>query len=117
MYYLILYKNFRIEDLDIESNCGAFEASFDPLYFKSDKYKQCDIYMCSEVNLLKFDNPKLFIICHLDRNLFGVVRNLTGRIEKLEKSLEKQKFKYKLKKFLSMFIPNKKLRRKIRGYI
>lgn len=138
MYYLLLYKNFRIEDLEIESNYGVCEASLDYIFFKSNKYEQCDIYMCSQATFKKFDNLKLFIICHIDRDSLWMMRvtnikidNLLQRVKELEKNnsylvqeltnihnkLSKQKFRYKFKKFLSIFVPSKKLRRKIRGDI
>lgn len=145
MYYLLLYKDFIIEDLEIESNYGICEAGLDYLFFKSDKYEHCNINMCSQATLTKFDNPKLFVICHIDRDELWMTRvtnikiddllqrvkriesyNLLQRIEKLERNnsyltqeLNNHKrtshTAYKFRKFLSIFVPIKKLRRKIRG--
>lgn len=99
MYYLILYHDFKIEDIEIESNYGICEASLDWLWFKSNKYEKINIWMCSQVTLSRFDNPNLFIVCHLDRDegwmlrvtnmkldaLTHQVRNLQNLLENKEK--------------------------------
>lgn len=99
MYYLILYQGFRIEDMEIESNYGICEAGLDYLWFKSNKYEKINIWMCSQVTLPRFDNPNLFIVCHIDRdegwmlrvtnikidNLVNANRLLSDRLEQKEK--------------------------------
>lgn len=80
MYYLILYHDFKIEDIEIESKYGICEASFEFLRFKSNKYEKCNIWMCSQATLPKFDNPNLFIIVHLDRDTGWQIRSLNIRL-------------------------------------
>lgn len=67
MYFLIIYDKFIIEDMEVESNYGACEATYDPIFIKSNKYKQLKIMMSSPVNLAIFNNPSLFLLIQMDR--------------------------------------------------
>lgn len=87
--------------MEIESNYGICEAKLDYLWFKSNKYEKINIWMCSQVTLPRFDNPNLFIVCHIDRdegwmlrvtnikidNLANANRLLSDRLEQKEKEL------------------------------
>lgn len=90
MYYLILYQDFKIEDIEIESNYGIFESGLDYLWFKSNKYETINIWMCSQTNLQKFDNPNLFIVCHLDRDECWMIRVTNIKIDNLKIKLEQK---------------------------
>lgn len=110
MYYLILYHNFTICDLEIISNYGVAEATIELIRFQSDKYKQAQLYMCSKRTLEKFDNPYLFMLIHLDRDLFWVIDNinvkishLSQRVHKIEQKLIKKSKKSKFYKFIHLY--------------
>ena len=65
MYYLILYRGFRFEDIGVQNNVGVCEArnvlnteGINP-NFKP--------FMCSQAMEKKLDNENLFLLIHLDR--------------------------------------------------
>ena len=110
MYYLILYHNFKINDLEITSNYGVAEATVELIRFHSDKYKKVHLMMCSKRTLEKFDNPNLFMLVHLDRDLYWVIENinakilnLSQRIQQIEKKLLKKSSKSKFYKFIHLY--------------
>lgn len=67
MYFLIIFEKFNIEDIEIESNYGVCEATKDPIFINSDKYKKLKIMVSSLNNLIMFNNPFLFLLIQLDR--------------------------------------------------
>jgi hypothetical protein len=125
MFYLILFRGFRIEDIEIKSNYGICEATEDFLFFKSNKYETLPIFMASQSVLHKFDNPKCFIAIHLDRNKDWMLRVMAQKIDycmqqirelKKEKFNELQENKVNIfRRLAACFIPSKPLRRKMRG--
>lgn len=118
MYYLILYQKFKIVDVEIPSMCGFAEEGFETPDFKSLKMINYNILSCSKSSLEYFDNPNLFLIFHIDRNLSRKIKRLTIRINDLESRIEKLKKRtliWRLRRIISLFAPTKKLRKKIRG--
>ena len=81
MFYLILFQGFRIEDLEITSNYGICEASLDFLFLKSNKYEKLSIFMASQGTLHRFDNPKCFIMIHLDRDRDWIFRVMSLKVD------------------------------------
>ena len=88
MLYLLCYQGFDIDDMEILSNYGVCDAGVDFLHFKSNKYETLDIYMCSFAALRTFDNPKLFIVCHLDRDDVWMARVTNWKIDDLTRRLD-----------------------------
>ena len=120
MYYLILYHDFQVKDLELISNYGVCESDTSLIHCSSDTYKSAHIMMCSQNLFNIFDNPSLFLIIHLDRDFLWSYNLILLRLNAVEKNtkilMNKQKTKFKLlRRLLSLFIPSKKLRRKIRG--
>lgn len=130
MYYLILYHNFQTVDIEIKAFVGVCEASLEELVFNSNKYEEIPIHMCSLSTFPKFNNPSLFIICHLDRfngqiltavnnktyNLSHEINKLIKQIlnDKINKSKKRKPLTQKIRQIIACFIPSRKLRRKIR---
>ena len=100
MFFLILFCNFNVKDLKVKSFFGALEGIANEFEPYSDCYKNEKIYLC---------NPSLY---HLlpKKNLFLFIQKGLGNID-----LPRTKVNNFLRRILSCFIPNKKLRRKIRG--
>jgi len=67
MYFLILYEQFSIIDMEIESSYGVLESSDDLINIKSCKYKKLRIMNCTQKNFYLFDNSWLFLIIQVDR--------------------------------------------------
>jgi hypothetical protein len=93
MFYLMLFQEFQIENMEIASNYGICEASLDLVFFKSNKYETLPILMVSQAVLHKFDNPKLFIIIHLDRDrdwMFRVMSHKTDNCLQQVSNMQEQ---------------------------
>lgn len=67
MYFLVIYENFIIVDMEIESMYGVCEATSGPLFIKSNKYEQLKIMISSYQNLKLFDQSSLFLVVQLDK--------------------------------------------------
>lgn len=67
MYFLVIYENFIIVDMEIESMYGVCEDTSGPLFIKSNKYEQLKIMISSYQNLKLFDQSSLFLVVQLDR--------------------------------------------------
>ena len=75
MYYLILFQDFKIVDVGIIADYGAFEVSPSSIKILNNSYKDLDIYICSNSLLNLFYNDKLFIVSHCDRGMNTSVQN------------------------------------------
>ena len=116
MYYLILYQDFKVKDLELVSNYGVCESCVELIRFNSNIYKSANIKMCSKNLFELFDNEDLFLVIHLDRDFLWTYNLLLMRLNNLEKKQNKNKIKFKLfRRLLSLFVPDKRLRRRIRG--
>ncbi len=116
MYYLILYQDFKVKDLELVSNYGICESCVELIRFNSNIYKSANIKMCSKNLFELFDNEDLFLVIHLDRDFLWTYNLLLMRLNNLEKKQNKNKIKFKLfRRLLSLFVPDKRLRRRIRG--
>lgn len=87
MYYLILFENFKIVDIGIDSNYGICETDESFLTFRNNNYLKSNVYMCSKAIIDIFDNPKLFLIIHIDRDVNWIVRVLNGKIINQQKEI------------------------------
>lgn len=87
MYYLILFENFKIVDIGIDSNYGIWETDESFLTFRNNNYLKSNVYMCSKAIIDIFDNPKLFLIIHIDRDVNCIVRVLNGKIINQQKEI------------------------------
>lgn len=87
MYYLILFENFKIVDIGIDSNYGILETDESFLTFRNNNYLKSNVYMCSKAIIDIFDNPKLFLIIHIDRDVNCIVRVLNGKIINQQKEI------------------------------
>lgn len=87
MYYLILFENFKIVDIGIDSNYGICETDESFLTFRNNNYLKSNVYMCSKAIIDIFDNPKLFLIIHIDRDVNWIVRVLNGKIISQQKEI------------------------------
>lgn len=67
MYFLILYEQFSIVDIEIESNYGVLETIEKLVEIRSYKYKNLKILCCTQQNLYLFDSPSLFLLIQVDR--------------------------------------------------
>lgn len=114
MYYLLLFNDFSIYDLGVSAKYSFCEAEPAELKIYNNAYKNAKIYMASKSLLYKFDNPDLFITIHLDRELENIKIKLNN-LEHQLKYIKKYSIILIIRKLLSLFIPNKKLRKKIRG--
>ncbi len=93
MYYLILFENFKIVDIGIDSNYGICETDESFLTFRNNNYLKSNVYMCSKAIIDIFDNPKLFLIIHIDRDVNWIVRVLNGKIINQQKEINQLKNK------------------------
>lgn len=87
MYYLILFENFKIVDIGIDSNYGICETDESFLTFRNNNYLKSNVYMCSKAIIDIFDNQKLFLIIHIDRDVNWIVRVLNGKIINQQKEI------------------------------
>ena len=107
MYYLIMYHNFKIENIEV--SVSAFLTDGEKEFFepKSNKYKSINIY---------HSHPNIYKYFPNNENIF-----LFHQIDHFNKSYRKIFFKWKgvvvkkLRQFIACFVPSTKLRRKIRG--
>ena len=94
MYYLILYNDFIIEDMEIITSFGACEsASYDTI-FLSDKYKKLNIYMCSNFMIKYFDNPNLLLTIQLDKIFDQNILKFENNINILQNEVNSTKYEY-----------------------
>lgn len=84
MYYLILFQNFKIVDIGIDSNYGICETNEAFLTFRDNNYLKANIYMCSKSMIDLFDNPNLFLAIHIDRDTNWIIRLMHAKITKLD---------------------------------
>lgn len=77
MYYLILYHNFKIDDLEINAPISICENISSNFLFKSKKYKKTNIMLTTPYMLKYLDNNNLFILIHIDRT------NIINQVYKL----------------------------------
>lgn len=106
MYYLILYQGFRIENMEIDSIVGVCESNIDLLDFRSEKYKQCRIFMCSKALVDKFDSPNLFIVCHFDRSRDVLTRPLSKDISVVVQGAINKEITPKCLASIRKYLPN-----------
>ncbi len=67
MYYLILYHDFKVKNMNVITNVGACE-SFEVLAYDSiENVKRLPIYMCTYKMYNFFNSENVFMIIHLDR--------------------------------------------------
>ena len=105
MYYLILYHNFKIKELDTYAIYGMLDGyDFIPK-FNSTMFREFAPYHCNPNIYKKINNKNVFLFIQLNANVDD-----KGPLEPIK--IIKYK---KLRKFISFFIPVKRLRRKIRG--
>lgn len=93
MYFLILYENFLITDIEIESSYSVCEASEELLNIKSKRYKELKIMTSALQNLYLFDNQLLFLVIQVDRTssnyLITINKEIIGLYRKLNLLNEK----------------------------
>jgi len=106
MFYLILYHEFQIDDIEIKSSYGICECPLKILEFKSKKYKKLSILITSSELLKKVNNPKCFLSVQLDKSNNWKSANPF--------SLKLANF---IAKLLTFFIPNKTTRKSLRQKI
>ena len=101
--YLILYHNFKVEDLDVYAIVGMLESyDFIPKP-RSTMYKSFSPYLCNPKIYNKINNKNVFVYIQLNADVF-------------DKSQPKKLINTtRLRKFIALFVPVKKWRRKIRG--
>ncbi|WP_239375034.1 hypothetical protein [Snodgrassella gandavensis] len=87
MYFLILYENFSILDIEIESSYGVCESSEELLNIKSNRYKKLKIMICACQNLYLFDNRFLFLVIQVDRISSNYLININKEIISLYRKL------------------------------
>ena len=81
MYYLLLFKNFEITYIGIDSEYGALEGSLDKIIIKSNDYKNLNIYACSASLFEIFDNQNLFMVFHTDREYYWQLNKIKNIIQ------------------------------------
>ena len=84
MYYLLLFRDFKIVDIGIDSNYGICETSEAFLTFRNNNYLKANIYMCSKSMVDLFNNPNLFLAIHVDRDINWIIRLMHAKITKLD---------------------------------
>ena len=68
MYYLILYQNFTIKNMNVVADVGACE-SFRILDYDSiENVRRLPVYMCTDKLYNFFNSKNIFMIIHLDRD-------------------------------------------------
>ena len=95
MYYLVLYKNFKIIDLKMHSYIGAGESTPEAFCFVPGTDIKHNFNMCSKSALPLLDNDNLFVVIQIDRTLsrlFFIIGNtlsdLTIKYENLQKEVD-----------------------------
>ena len=68
MYYLILYHNFNIKNMDIVAPCGACELAGVPLNL-GESIKKLPVYMSTRKMHNYFNSENIFMIIHTDRGI------------------------------------------------
>ena len=90
MYYLLLYKDFSIVDLQMFGYLAAGENIPEGFAFRWETRTPHDFVMCAKQSYLLLDNPKLFLLIHLDRgirNLFSIIGNHLSKTISYEKDI------------------------------
>ena len=67
MFYLIIYNDFRIDDLETEAINSLCENTNHNFVFLSKKYKNSNILLSSPYMLKYLDNKNLFLLINIDR--------------------------------------------------
>lgn len=95
MYYLVLYKNFKIVDLQMHGYLGAGESMPEGYCYVPNTKLKHKFNMCSKSSLYLLDNDELFVVIQMDRNLshlFFIIGNalsdLTVKYTNLQKEVE-----------------------------
>lgn len=117
MYYLILYKNFKVVDLKMHGYLGAGENMPEGYCYIPANALKHDFYMCAKQSLHLWNNKNLFVVIQIDRILAGLFwiignalsdltiqyHNLEERVRNLENKEIETKQKSKLYKFFHMY--------------
>lgn len=120
MYYLILYHDFSICDMEITATLSDCQNVLYSIFFNSNKYKRLNILLCSKFMFDYFDNKNLFLLIQLDKVFDSQVINVREELNKNISLVEnKLQMLYNNQKELinkiAWFIPIKKWRDKFRN--
>ncbi|MEI0799629.1 hypothetical protein R4Q14_15060, partial [Brachyspira intermedia] len=130
MYYLIIYHNFKIIDIEITSILGACQNVIPSIVFHSHKYKEINLYMCSKYMFDYFNNDMLFLLIQLDKvfdsqvlsvreDLFNKINILENKINTLENNINIIKYDIEVYNSfinsIAWWIPIKKWRNNFRN--
>lgn len=84
MYYLILYHNFKVEDLRMFGLLAAGENIPEGFCCRPEDIKRgVKLKMCAKSSIDIFDNDELFITVHLDRNIQFLLNLLAAGIDRM----------------------------------